>query len=88
MAIHRIIASVIYGLRAYDSVMGEVLYNIVIEFGISGKLVRLTEMCLNETYSTVRVGKHLSEMFPLKNGLIERNVVFTIAFQLHFGVCH
>ena len=26
-------------------------------------------MCLNETYSRVRVGKHLSDMFPIKNGL-------------------
>jgi hypothetical protein len=24
-------------------------------------------MCLNETYSTVCVGKHLSDIFPLKN---------------------
>ena len=24
---------------------------------------------LNETYSTVQVGKHLSDMFPTKNGL-------------------
>jgi len=24
---------------------------------------------LNETYSRVRVGKHLSDMFPTKNGL-------------------
>jgi hypothetical protein len=88
MALHRIIASAIYGLKAYDSVMKEVLYNIRIEFGISRKLVRLTEMCLSETYSRVHVDKHLSEMFPLKNGLVERSVFFTIAFQLHFGVCH
>jgi len=33
------------------------------------KLVRLTKMHLNETYSRVQVGKHLSEMFPFKNGL-------------------
>ena len=25
-------------------------------------------MCLNETYSTVRVGNHLSDMFTIKNG--------------------
>jgi hypothetical protein len=33
--------------KAYDSL--EVLYNILIEFGISMKLVRLIKMCLNET---------------------------------------
>jgi hypothetical protein len=36
------------------------------------KLVRLIEMCLNETYSKVHTGKHLSEMFPTENGLLYR----------------
>jgi hypothetical protein len=26
-------------------------------------------MCLNETYSKVRIGKHLSDRFPIQNGL-------------------
>jgi hypothetical protein len=32
-------------------------------------LVRLIKMCLQETYSRVLVGKHVSDMFPMKNGL-------------------
>jgi hypothetical protein len=55
--------------KAYDSVRKEFLYNIHIEFGIPMKLVRLIKMCLNETYSTVRVSKNLSDMFPIRNGL-------------------
>jgi hypothetical protein len=43
--------------EAYDSARREVLYNILIEFGIPRKLVGLIKMCLNETYSRVRVGK-------------------------------
>jgi len=39
--------------KAYDSVMREVLYNILIEFGVSKKLVRLIKMCLTETYISV-----------------------------------
>jgi hypothetical protein len=43
--------------KAYDSVSTEALYNVLIEFGIPRKLVGLIKMCLNETYSTVRLGK-------------------------------
>jgi hypothetical protein len=33
------------------------------------KLVKLIKMCLNETYSKVRIGKHLSDNYPIQNGL-------------------
>jgi hypothetical protein len=39
----------IYFQKAYDSVRRWVLYNILIEFGIPMKLVRLIKMCLTET---------------------------------------
>jgi len=55
--------------KAYDSVRREVLYNILIQFGISKKLVRLIKTYLTETYSRVRVGKNLSDMFSIRNGL-------------------
>ena len=55
--------------KAYDSVRKEVLCNILIEFGITMKLLRLIKVCLNETYKRVWVGKHLSDMFPIRNGL-------------------
>jgi len=54
--------------KASDSVRKEVLYNILLEFGIPMKLVRLLKMCLNKTYNTALVGKHLSDMFPIKDG--------------------
>jgi hypothetical protein len=47
------------------------LYNILIEFGVAMKLLRLIKMCLNETFSKVRIGKHLSEKFPIQNGLMQ-----------------
>jgi hypothetical protein len=55
--------------KAYESVRREVLYNILIEFGIPMKLVRLIQMCLNEAYSRAQIGKQLSDTFLVKNGL-------------------
>jgi len=54
--------------KAYDSVRRKVLYNILIEFGIPMNLARLIIMRLNETYSRVRVGKNLSNTFPISKG--------------------
>jgi hypothetical protein len=51
--------------KAYDSVRREVLYNILIEFGINRKPVGIIKMCLNTPYSGVRIGKNL----PIQNGL-------------------
>jgi len=45
------------------------LYNILIEYGIPMKLVRLIKMCLTEMCSRVLVGKNLSHIFLIKNGL-------------------
>jgi hypothetical protein len=55
--------------KACDSIRREVMDNILTDSGIPMKLVMLIQMCLNETYSTVRIGKHLSDIFPIKNCL-------------------
>jgi len=38
-------------------------------------------MCLNEAYSRVRVGKHLSDMFPIKNCLREGDALSSLLFN-------
>jgi len=43
--------------KAYDSVRRELLYNILTEFSVLIKLIRLIRMSLNETYSKFRVRK-------------------------------
>ena len=55
--------------KAYDSIRREVLYNNFNEFGTPMKLVRLIQICLNETYTRDRVGKHVSDTFAAQNGL-------------------
>jgi len=54
--------------KAYDSVWREALYNYLIEFGNPQKTGKANKN-VSESYSTVRVGNNLSEMFPIRNGL-------------------
>jgi hypothetical protein len=68
--------------KAYDSIKREVLYYILLEFGITKKLVRLIKMCLNETYREVRIGKVLSDTFPIQNGLKQANVLLPFLSNL------
>ena len=51
------------------------------EFGITLKLIRLIKMCLAETYSRVRVGKNLSDMFPIRNGLKQGDALSPLLFN-------
>jgi hypothetical protein len=45
------------------------------------KLVRLTKMCLNETYSKARVRKNLSDMFPIKNDYKQGDALTPLFFN-------
>ena len=71
--------------KAHDTVRKEVLYNIFMEFGIIKKLVRLIKMCPTETYSRVRVGKNLSDMFPIRNGLKQGDVFSPLFLTLLYS---
>jgi len=44
----------------------EVLYNILIEFNIHMKLIKI---CLNKTNSKAFIDKNLSNALPIQNGL-------------------
>jgi len=67
--------------KSYDSVRREVLYKILIEFGIPRKLVRLIKMSLTETYSRVRVGKNVSDKFRIRNGLKQGDTLSPMLFN-------
>jgi hypothetical protein len=68
--------------KDYDSDKREAIYNIVLEFGIRKKLVSLIKMRLNETYIKVRVGKLLSDKFPIQNGLKQGDALSPLLFNL------
>jgi hypothetical protein len=40
--------------------------------------VRLIKLCLNETYSTVHIGKYLSDKFPIQSGLKEGDALLPL----------
>ena len=68
------------------------MYNILTQFSIPMKLVRLIKICLNATYVRVKVGKHLSNMFPmflvrnyLKQGDALSPLHFTLAVEYATG---
>jgi len=68
--------------KAYDSVSREVLYKILVEFGIPRKLVRLIKLSLTETCNRVRVGKNVSDRFPIRNGLKQGDALSPMLFTL------
>jgi len=67
--------------KAYDSVRREILYKILIEFGIPKKLISVIKMSLTETYSRVRVGKNVSDRFPTRNGLKQGDALSPMLFN-------
>jgi hypothetical protein len=74
--------------KSYNSVRREVFNNILIEFGKPKKLLRLIKMSLNETNSKVRVCRHLSDMFLIKNGLKQGKALspFLFNFVLEYAI--
>jgi len=67
--------------KAYDSFRREVLYNILIEFGIPMKLLKLIKMCLTETYSRIQVGNNLSDISTIRNGLKQGDALPPLIFN-------
>ena len=57
------------------------MHNILTQSGISLKLVRLINVCLNETYIRVSVGKRLFNRFPVKNGLKQGYALSPLFFK-------
>jgi hypothetical protein len=51
------------------------------EFGIPMKLVGRIEMCLNENYSEIHIGKHLCDNFPIQNGLKQGDALLQLFFN-------
>jgi hypothetical protein len=84
--------------KVYDSVWKEALYDIVTAFGIPMKLGKLIKMCLYDTYSRIRVGKYLPDIFlflktrnlpdalPIKNCQKKGAALSSLFF--HFALQH
>jgi len=64
----------------------EVSYIIIMEFGISMKLVMLMSMCLNEFYNRVWIHKYFFAAFPIKNGLKQGHT--SLSLIVKFGLAY
>jgi hypothetical protein len=71
----------VISVKLGESVRSKVLCNVPIVFGVPMKLVRLIKMCLNETYSKVRIGKYLSDTFPIQNVLKQGDALSPLLFN-------
>jgi hypothetical protein len=67
--------------KTYDSTRREVLYNIIIEFGMPMKLFGLIKICLIETWSKVHIGNQLSDNVPMQNGLKQGDALAPLLFN-------
>jgi len=47
------------------------------------KLAMLIKMCVTERYSRVQVGKNLSDMFPIRNGLKQGGALSPLLFNFN-----
>jgi len=70
------------------SVTRAVLYNIMNELCINIKLVRLIEICLNETYSEIHIGNNLSDAFPNENDMKQGDALspLFLNFALEYAI--
>jgi hypothetical protein len=68
--------SAIYNFKkAYDSVRKELLYSIIMKFGI------LSQMCLNETCSKVHIDPYWFDTFPVQNDLKQGDALSPLLFN-------
>jgi hypothetical protein len=49
------------------------------------ELVRSIKLCLIKMYSKVRIGKHLSDNFPIQNGLKQGDALLSMLFNFALG---
>ena len=62
------------------------MYNNLVEFDITMKLVRLLKVCLTETCGRIWVGKHFSDRFPIRNGLKQGDALTPLLFNFKESV--
>jgi hypothetical protein len=60
-------------------------YNAPVEFGIPMKLEILIKMCRNETYSSIRAGKHLSDINTCVSYIPSNTTVIVVSVLFYHG---
>ena len=71
--------------KTHDSLKRVVLYNILIEFVILKKLVKLINIYLSKTYSRVLIEQFLSDEFPIHCSLKQGDALSPLLFNFALG---
>ena len=72
---------------AFDSTLRDRLYAGMSELGIPVKLIGLCRITLNNSYSSVKVGKDLSEPFDTVRGVRQERSLIVRPIQFSHGEC-
>ena len=68
--------------QAYDSIHRTSMWNIMKEFGIPQKLIRVTKACYKNTLCSVRCGPRTATSFSIKSGLKRGCILSPLLFNL------
>jgi hypothetical protein len=71
--------------KVYDLFSRDFVYNFSIAFGIPINLVRLIKLSMTGANSRIRVGKNLSDLFPIRNGLKQVDALSPLPFNFPLG---
>lgn len=68
--------------QAYDSIIRASLWTALEELGIPGKLIRMIKVCVEGSYSSIKIEGHYSETFEITTGLKQGDALSPALFNI------
>jgi len=71
--------------QAYDSIARNTLWNVMVQLGISAKLVRMVKACMQNSRCKVKFNSVLSEEFTVNTGVRQSDFLSPVLFNIALG---